>query len=90
LVGFHYFDNISNIVISCVALLVMSIILKKMFDAAVKDDWCSEPLLFGTIITGIITVTLAIHVFVGVPRSAKECYKAKYAPRVLIIEKLTK
>ena len=89
-VEFHFLENaISaglNLVIAIVTLLVITFASYKIYK---KDtsNWDVE--WFVVALIAILSAMILIVSGEYTTKYSKECYKAKYAPRVLIIEKLT-
>jgi len=96
LVQLHFIDNISSLIIKSILLLLCLVLtvsaiskrnemIKSTTSCEVVDAICECTLRVGALL--ILAISFLSN---GIKKDAVECYKAKYAPRVLIIEKLNK
>ena len=89
-VEFHFIDNalsagMCGVFILCV-LIITAFSSYKVYKVD-RSDWGIEWITLGAILILIVVLT---HIMgERLIEHSKECYKAKYAPRVLIIEKLS-
>jgi hypothetical protein len=88
LIQFHFWSNLITVILLLIALGVTIPIFYKSMKIGIEDRWCSDLYFFSSVISGVIVLFMLIAIgTIGGP-AIKECVKAKYAPRVLIIEKL--
>lgn len=89
LVEFHFFENmistITGVVVLATILLLVILIQKNIINKLEEQFDKNMTYLVLSICLGIPFLA----VIGDITKHTKECYKAKYAPRVLIIEKLS-
>ena len=85
LIPFHFFENAFTFVTSVLIMLAMLI---PFFWFKRVWRWADEEGIQPAIMSFCLPILIICIQYLTLEKSGKECFKAKYAPRVLIIEKL--
>jgi len=88
LLSYHFFENILSLILYLFIRSISSVISIISLRWGSRNKWKQEEHIVVPAIATIVFIAALIIGGVGAVERVKECYKAKYAPRVLIIEKL--
>ncbi len=88
LVAFHFISNAATLTGILIFFFTVLIFFIKSFKYGLKHEFEDFPHVLFPAISGLLLIASVLMVCDFGAKVAIECYKAKYAPRVLIIEKL--
>lgn len=86
IIAYEIATEIASSIIAIIITIALGFVFKSFLKKGIENDWCSEGITFGTIITGILFGVSFLVTIIGVPFAIMDIIKACTLPELTIIE----